>query len=116
MVFQIMPDSADFKIEAFTFFCLLTAKLQLLRIQSVLLTQFGVPADPVVDLKDNIVYNKQQETRCDGENHILIMNSRNKEYMVHHINAADWYQQNAQKVKQGDFGIVLILDAVAYDD
>lgn len=92
MIFQIMPDSADFKIEAFTFFCLLATKLQLLRIQSVFFTQFSVSADSVVDLKDNIVYNKQQETRCGGEYHILTMGSRNKKYMVHHINAADWYQ------------------------
>jgi len=44
------------------------------------------------------------------------MDSRYKKYMVHHINAADRYQQNEQKVKQGNFGIMVILDAVAYDN
>lgn len=92
MIFQIMPQSADFNVETLTFFRLLAAKFQLLRIQTVLPTQFSVPADPVVDLKDNIVYNQQQETRCDGEYHIFAMNSRNKKYVVHHIDTADWYQ------------------------
>jgi hypothetical protein len=35
--------------------------------------------------------------------------------MVHYINAADWYKQNGQKVKQRNFGIMVVLDAVAYD-
>jgi hypothetical protein len=111
-----MPDSVDFKIEALSFFRLLAANFQLLRIQTVLLTQFSVPTDPVVDLKYNIVYNKQQETRCGRKYHILAMDSCNKKYMVHQINATDWYQQNGQKVRQGNFGITVILDAVAYDN
>ena len=89
-----MPYSADFKIKAFPFFRLLGAKLKLLCIQAVLLPQFSVPADPVIDFKNHIVYDKQKKTGCGGKHGILAMYSRNKEYVVHYINTADGNQKN----------------------
>ena len=94
-----MPYSADFKIKAFPFFCLLRCKAPVAVQQTVLFPQFSVLADPVIDFKkSSIVYKKQKKLAATENMAKLAVCRRNKEYVVHDINTRQ--QESGRIIKK----------------